>query len=113
MPGATEKMKLYIPYLFKMEDALNNGTEWLVGNKFSIADISMTPYINRLAMMSMRGMWENNRLPNVEKWFAKIEALPNFKKCLIDWVPDELASDLLKNGAKSWPGVAKILEIDI
>ena len=43
---------------------------------------------------------ENNRLPNVEKWFAKIEALPNFKKCLIDWVPDELASDLLKNGAK-------------
>ena len=26
---------------------------------------------------------------------------------------DELASDLLKNGAKSWPEVAKILEIDI
>ena len=112
-PGATEKIKLYDSYLFKMEDALNNGTEWLVGNKFSIADISMTPYVNRLAMMSMRGMWENNRLPNVEKWFAKIEALPNFKKCLIDWVPDELASDLLKNGAKSWPEVAKILEIDI
>ena len=41
-----------------MEDALAGGDDWLVGNKFSIADIAMTPYVNRLAMMSMQGMWE-------------------------------------------------------
>ena len=64
-------------------------------------------------MMSMRGMWKNNRLPNVENWFDRIEALPNFKKCLIDWVPEELTNDLRENGTKSWPEVAKILEINI
>ena len=111
-PGATEKVKLYDTYLEKVETALAD-SRWLVGDAFTIADISMVPYVNRLAMMSMRGMWENNRLPNVENWFARIEALPNFKKCLIDWVPEELTNDLRENGTKSWPEVAKILEINI
>ncbi len=112
-PGAAEKVKLYDTYLHKMEHALSGGNDWLVGNKFSIADIAMTPYVNRLAMMSMRGMWESGRLPNVEKWFARIEARPSFKKCFIDWVPEDLTNDLRENGAKSWPEVAKILEIRI
>ena len=112
-PGASEKVKLYDSYLHKMENALKGGSDWLVGNKFMIADISMTPYVNRLAMMSMRGLWENGRLPNVEKWFARIEARPNFKKCLIDWVPKDLREDLSKNGSKSWPEVARILNIEI
>ena len=62
---------------------------------------------------SMRGLWENGRLPNVERWFARIEARPSFNKCLINWVPEDLANDLRENGAKSWPEVARILEIDI
>jgi len=111
-PGAAEKVRLYDRYLQKMEEALSGGNDWLVGDKFSIADIAMTPYVNRLAMMSMRGMWENGRLPNVEKWFARIEALPNFRKCLIDWVPEDLTNDLRENGAMSWPEVARILEIE-
>ena len=79
----------------------------------AIADIALTPYVNRLAMMSMRGMWEGGRLPNVEKWFSRIEAMPNFKGVFLDWVPEELTNDLRENGAKSWPEVAKILCIEI
>lgn len=111
-PGAVEKVKLYDSYLFKMDKALA-GQNWLVGNAFSIADVALAPYVNRLAMMSMRGMWEAGRLPNVEAWFARIEALPNFQKCLIDWVPGHLSSDLRDNGTKSWPEVAAILAIEI
>ena len=112
-PEATDKVKLYDRYLKKMEDALKDGDDWLVGNRFTIADIAMIPYVNRLAMMSMRGMWEGGRMPNVERWFARVEALPGFRTCLIDWVPEHLTIDLRENGAKSWPEVAKILEIEI
>ena len=94
-------------------DVALEGHDWLVGDRFSVADIAMTPYVNRLAMMSMRGMWEGGRLPNVEKWFTRVEALPNFQKCLIDWVPEDLTHDLRENGARSWPEVAKILEIEV
>ena len=69
--------------------------------------------MNRLAMMSMRGMWENGRLPNVERWFEQVEALPNFKGVFLDWVPEDLTNDLRENGAMSWPEVARILEIEI
>lgn len=110
-PGATEKVKLYDSYLHKMEDALAE-RDWLLESGFSIADIAMAPYVNRLAMMSMRGMWEGGRLPNVTRWFAAIEAMPEFQKMLIDWVPAHLTDDLRENGAKSWPEVAKILEIN-
>jgi glutathione S-transferase len=112
-PGATEKIKLYDAYLHKMETALQGGDEWLVGNRFGVADISMTPYVNRLAMMSMRGLWERGRLPHVTAWFKRIEALPHFQSCFIDWVPEELTRDLRDNGTKSWPEVARILDIPI
>jgi len=111
-PGASEKVKLYDSYLFKMEKALEN-SDWLVANRFTIADVAMTPYVNRLAMMGMEGMWENGRLPKVTAWFERIKQRPAFQKNLIEWVPEDLTNDLRTNGQKSWPEVAKILDIKI
>lgn len=109
-PGASEKVKLYDSYLFKMEDALKEG-DWLVADEFTIADVAMTPYVNRLAMMNMAGMWENGRLPRVAAWFEGIKQRTAFKECLLDWVPEDLTNDLHANGSTSWPEVARILEI--
>ena len=110
-PGVKEKFKLYDAYLSKMEDALRD-QDWLVANRFTIADIALTPYINRLVMMSLNGMWENGRLPNVEKWFGRITDRPTFDSSLLKWVPEELTNQMRVNGAKSWPDVAKILDIN-
>lgn len=111
-PGATEKILLYDTYLKKMEAALD-GHDWLVADRFTIADVAMTPYVNRLAMMSMSGMWENGRLPNVETWFGRIQARPHFEPCFLTWIPDHLTTDLRENGATSWPEVARILDIAV
>lgn len=110
-PGVAEKVKLYDRYLQKMEKALE-GNDWLIGDEFSFADIALTPYVNRLAMMSMDRMWVDGRLPNVEAWFDRIRARPAFQENLLDWVPEELTAQLRDNGAKSWPEVAEILEIN-
>jgi glutathione S-transferase len=109
-PGAAEKIKLYDDYLHKMEHALA-GSEWLAGNAFGIADVSITPYVNRLAMLQLEKMWEGGRLPKVANWWQRIQARPTFTPSLLDWIPDELAADLRQNGAKSWPDVACILAI--
>lgn len=107
-PGAADRIRLYDKYLHKMDAELAD-RDWLVGDGFSIADIALAPYVNRLAMLGMSAMWENARLPNVEAWFARICARPTFKSALLDWIPDGLRDDLITNGTKSWPEVHKIL----
>jgi glutathione S-transferase len=107
-PGAADKIRLYAGYLRKMEDALTS-SKWLVGDEFSMADIAMTPYVNRLDVLAMDGLWKNGRLPRVEDWFARIKARPSFKPALVDWMPPALMDEMRMNGEKSWPEVARLL----
>ncbi len=109
-PGAAEKVRLYDRYMGKMEDALAD-REWLVGNEFTLADIALIPYVNRLDKMSMSGLWEGRR-PRLTDWWERVQARPSFKPAIIDWVPDDLTNDLKTFGAKSWYDVKRILEID-
>jgi ganglioside-induced differentiation-associated protein 1 len=110
-PGAADYIKLYDRYLRKMEDTLAETGGWLVGDAFSMADIALAPYVNRLAMLGMQPMWQNGRLPHVAAWFDRVQARPSFKPAFIEWMPESLANDLITNGRKSWPEVAKILAL--
>jgi ganglioside-induced differentiation-associated protein 1 len=85
-----------------MEQALE-GSEWLVGNEFSMADIAMAPYVNRLEALAMSGVWEGGRLPRVEAWFARVRARPTFPQAFIEWMPIRLSQEMRLNGEKSWP----------
>jgi ganglioside-induced differentiation-associated protein 1 len=109
-PGAADKIKLYDVYLHKMEQALR-GSPWLVGQRFSMADIAMAPYVNRLAALSMAGLWETGRLPRVEEWFARVAARDTFAPAFIEWMPADLATEMRANGAKSWPEIRTLLGI--
>jgi glutathione S-transferase len=93
-----------------MERALESG-DWLVENRFSMADIAMSPYVNRLAALSMEGIWQNGRLPRVEDWFERIRARQAFKPALLSWMPSELAAEMRKNGKQSWAEVSAILDV--
>jgi glutathione S-transferase len=110
-PDIGDRIRLYDRYLHLMEDALTQ-SPWLAGDTFSIADIALTPYVNRLDMLSMSPMWRAGRLPCVEEWFARIRERPAFSGALIGWIPEKLARDLSENGTRSWPEVARILSID-
>ena len=85
--------------------------EWLAGENFTFADIAMTPYVNRLKILSMSGMWTGGRLPKVEAWFDRIQGRASFKPALVDWLPEHLANDMQTFGAQSWPDFAEILDM--
>jgi len=109
-PGAADKIRLYASYLRKMEDALDD-SGWLVGSTFTMADIAMTPYVNRLDALAMDGLWKDGRLPRVERWFEQVKERPTFKPALLDWMPQDLAAEMRENGRKSWPEVTRLLEL--
>lgn len=110
-PNIKDTIRLYDRYLQKMEDTLKSNT-WLAGETFSLADIGLTPYVNRLDMLKMSGMWENGRLPAVENWFNRIKQNTNFKKVFLDWCPPALTEDLATFGTQSWPEIRNILDIE-
>ncbi len=109
-PGAADKIRLYDAYLHKMERALA-ASEWLVGERFSMADVAMAPYVNRLAALSMTRLWQDGRLPRVERWFQRVSARPTFGPAFVEWLPPELAREMRTNGERSWPAVAALLAI--
>jgi glutathione S-transferase len=109
-PGAADKIRLYDIYLHKMEETLA-GRDWLVGDAFSMADIAMTPYVNRLDALAMEGMWTNGRLPRVEAWFDRVRARPTFYSGFIEWMPTTLVEEMRANGVRSWPDIKALLGI--
>ena len=106
--GAAEKIRLYDAYLHRMNDALS-ANAWLAGDEFTMADIAMAPYVNRIAALSMQGMWEQGRLPHVQRWFERIQRRPSFHPAFVQWMPESLAQEMRENGAKSWPEVRALL----
>lgn len=109
-PGATDKIRLYLSYLDRMELALAD-SDWLVGNAFSIADVAMAPYLNRLAALAMEATWQHGRLPNVESWFTRIQQRNTFQSAIRAWVPQALQEEMYANGQRSWPQIRNILAL--
>ncbi len=107
-PGAADKIRLYDAYMHKMEHALKD-TAWLVEDRFSMADIAMTPYVNRLAALSMERMWQNGRLPRLESWYERVRSRATFAPSFDDWMPRELAAEMRANGQLSGAAVWDIL----
>jgi glutathione S-transferase len=109
-PGAADQIRLYDAYLTKMEQALTRD-EWLVGDAFSMADVAMAPYVNRLAALGMHALWQGGRRPHVERWFERIRARPTFGPAFVQWLPEPLAAEMRANGERSWPEVAALLRL--
>jgi glutathione S-transferase len=93
-----------------MERALD-GREWLAGEGFSIADIAMAPYVNRLDALSMDGLWTGGRLPRVETWFERVRKRPAFHPGFVQWMPADLTEEMRANGVRSWPEIKALLQL--
>ena len=59
----------------RMEAALANGP-WIVGEQYTLADVSLTPTIVRLEDCGRSDLWD--RKPGVAGWLERIKSRPNF-----------------------------------
>jgi glutathione S-transferase len=61
----------------RMEKALDNGP-WLMGDQYTIADIVVTPSIDRMNDLGYGNIWDE-KYPGVAAWYAQIRARPAFQ----------------------------------
>lgn len=62
---------------FARMDASLRENAFLVGDAYSLADISLIPYLNRAELLGMDVLWEE-RLPALKAWWARMRAWPAF-----------------------------------
>ena len=72
--------------LDKMEAMLEPGP-WLLGAQFTLADISVAPYMFRLLALGQERFWSKTKRPRVAAWYDRMAARPAFQKAA-SW-PDE------------------------
>ena len=62
----------------RMEKALESGP-WLMGQQYTIADIVVTPSIDRMADLGFSSIWDT-KYPRVGEWYARMQARSAFKQ---------------------------------
>ena len=62
----------------RMDAALAHGP-WLLGAQYTLADIVVTPSIDRMADLGYSGIW-TEKYPRVTDWYARVQARPAFQK---------------------------------
>lgn len=73
--------------LDKMEETLGRGP-WLAGAEYSLADIAMAPFINRIEVLKRPEMVGAVRRPNLAQWWQRVQARPAFQQAFSVKNPD-------------------------
>ena len=64
--------------LFKnMEKALADGRKWLLGDNYTLADISLSPFVGRLNYLTLLDIWLQT-FPMVKGWWARAQKRPSY-----------------------------------
>ena len=74
-------------------DLAGYGGPWLVGRDYSLADVSMAPYVHRMEQLGVSRWWESGKRPRMADWYARLKERPAFQEAFCFYVPDELPID--------------------
>jgi glutathione S-transferase len=91
--------------LFKnMAKALEGGNDWLLGDKFSMADIALAPYVARVHYLNLLDVWIEER-PAIRDWFTRIQARPSYAVAVSDPFGEDEEIEMRKYGSLNQPMV--------
>lgn len=96
-PDLGAAARAYEGTLARMEEALAEAP-WLAGAGYSLADVAVTPYVNRLFLLGLEEMWQGAR-PRVAAWFERVRERPNFAGAFHRFVGADEAADVRARAA--------------
>jgi glutathione S-transferase len=100
-PLVAEAALYFAKLTLEMEAALSTHM-WLAGDRYSLADIALTPYITRLDDMGMSAFWDG-RAPRVADWYARIHARSSHRQTIYDEGNPEVFALLAENSQREKP----------
>jgi glutathione S-transferase len=102
-----DALKVFEKFFADLDEALA-GKTWLAGDMFSLAEVNITPFVNRMEMLQLQGMWEAKH-PHMTAWWKRIKARPFFEPMMFGFVPPPLRQLMVDKGKEAWPKVQAAL----
>jgi glutathione S-transferase len=90
-----------------MADSLKSGP-YLAGPSFSNADFAAIPYILRLELLRLGGIWDC--YPAVAEWWARMKARPSVKAAIFDRMSESDWAPFKNLAPDPWPKVQEMLK---
>ena len=103
-PFFRDHIKVFEKTFGEIETQLGK-TKWLASNMFTLADIEITPYVERIDRLGLAGMWQDR--PRLADWFKRIKARSSFK-AISDFPPSDY-DDTGRDGLRSWPRIKELI----
>ncbi len=94
--------------LLAQMDHILTEAPWLAGDEYSLADIAMTPLMERLMELNMEGLLGPDR-PNLVKWWKRIQDRNSYRICSVE-NPNPERQQHLNAGAEAWPLIRSIIK---
>ena len=91
-----------------MADSLTEG-QYLAGSSFSNADCAVIPYILRLELLKLDGMWA--RYPAIADWWAHVRERPSVKATIFDRMEEKDWAPFRNLAPDPWPKVQRLLQV--
>ena len=90
-----------------MAASLQSG-RYLAGNDFSNADCAVIPYILRLELLKLTGMWD--RYPSIGDWWARVRGRPSVKATVVDRTTETDWAPFRNLVPDPWPKVQSLMK---
>jgi len=92
--------------LLKMMDAALERGPWLSGERFSLADAAVIPYILRLDLLKLKRLLS----PRVEGWYQRMRVRPSVKKEMLERMTPQDKAPFEKLDPDPWPVIQQLKE---
>jgi len=103
---ALEALEHHLKLLHSMDESLARA-DWLAGDAFSLADAAVIPYILRLDLLKMAGIWEKR--PRISAWYARMRERPSVAKEMLDRMTPQDHAPFAELEPDPWPKVRALL----
>lgn len=80
-------------------------THWLCGDRYTLADIALTPYVNSV-IHAVSNIWKN-KLPSVARWLGQIRERPSYHSAITSYPLEPKLIDVILAAPEGggWPEI--------
>lgn len=93
--------------LVEQIDLVARRSNWLAGETFSLADAAMLPFIFRLELLGLTGLWLQK--PSLQRWLTDAKRRPSFQDAIESHISPAAAAKFAVAAEKAAPDIAKLL----